>query len=255
MGFFKRKRAGFFKLSFLGSFLVSSLVGLFEFYTQSIRGGVNWGHIFFLFALVFSATFLTSFWRLNVFLQRHKRYLQDLENMNAKLKELAITDGLTETHNHRYFEIKLEHEWQKMLRLRHALSCVIMDIDNFKNINDRYGHKAGDIVLQGISVLLQKEFREIDIISRYGGEEFAIILVEKPGSREGLYRTIERIRKRVAQEKFNFENNEVQVTASFGGAMVPNAKIGSPNALVIAADRAMYRAKRAGKNCSRVFGR
>ena len=234
---------------------MATSVGVFE-YLSHIRTGLNtWRHLFLLLVLVFVMTFLVSLWRLNIFLSKHKRYLDDLENMTSKLRHLAITDGLTEAHNHRYFEMKLEHEWQRMLRMGHTLSCVIMDIDNFKKVNDTYGHRAGDLVLHGVSVLLHQEFREIDIVSRYGGEEFAIILIEKPSEREGLYRTMERIRKRIRQEKFIFENQEISVTSSFGGALAPNARLGSPHALLAAADRAMYRAKAAGKNCSRVFGR
>lgn len=181
-------------------------------------------------------------------------YARDLQAANRRLRALAMTDGLTGIFNHRYFAQKLNLEWKRRQRLRHPLACVMIDIDNFKSINDHYGHHVGDIVLQKMADLLRDELREIDIISRYGGEEFAIAFMEKPSHLRGLRQTMERIRKRIEKEKFAAGNRKISITASFGGALAPHPKIDSPNKLIQAADRAMYRAKKAGKNCSRIFG-
>lgn len=201
----------------------------------------------------FVATLIISSWGIRHVVTSQRKYEDELEAVNKKLRELAVTDAVTGVYNHRYFEIMLEKEWQKMLRFAHPLACVILDLDDFKRVNDDYGHQAGDFILRSVAEFLHHEFREIDIVSRYGGEEFAVIMVEKPGHLRGLRLTMERIRKKLATTKFQYGGHTIRITASLGGALAPNPKLGTPAMLVNVADRAMYLAKKAGKNRVKVF--
>jgi diguanylate cyclase (GGDEF)-like protein len=202
-------------------------------------------------AFIASAVF--SWWAIRQISEEREKYEYELESVNKKLRELAITDGLTGTYNHRYFIITLEREWQRMERLHHPLSCVMIDLDDFKSVNDQYGHQAGDLVLREVACVLRQDLREIDIVSRYGGEEFVLLMIEKPGHKEGLLKTMERVRKRIAELKFNIKGKKFTITASLGGALVPDARLSSSESLVSAADKAMYAAKVGGKNCCRIF--
>jgi diguanylate cyclase (GGDEF)-like protein len=203
----------------------------------------------FYISSVFVITLVMSAWVID----KAYKYIRELKGVRDKLRKLAITDGLTDTYNHRYFELTLEREWKRMQRLHHPLGCIMIDFDNFKQVNDCYGHPTGDTVLRLTAKLLKMEFREIDIVSRYGGEEFVVILVEKPAHLDGLTRTMERIRKKIAEQRFSFQGKEFSITASIGGALVPHPEINTPEDLVRASDQAMYCAKRINKNCSKTF--
>jgi len=198
-----------------------------------------------------SAIFLVLAMR-SVAAERSK-FATELQAVNQKLREMAVTDGVTGLYNHRYFELTLEREWQKMRRLGHTLACVMIDLDDFKKINDTYGHHAGDVVLRQTAQILQREFREIDIVSRYGGEEFVVLMSEKPSHAAGLLVTMERVRKKIADQQFESKGKKFRVTGSLGGAIVPHVEISHPEDLVKSADRAMYCAKQSGKNCSQIF--
>lgn len=180
-------------------------------------------------------------------------YARELEIRNEKMRDLAVTDGLTKVYNHRYFEHRLEKEWERFERFHHPLACVMIDVDNFKQINDKFGHRGGDMVLRGVADMLRENLREVDIISRYGGEEFTILLFERPSHIHGLKLTMEKIRKKIEKKRFLINKSPVKITASLGGALVPNTKIKSPDELVQFADQAMYLAKERGKNRSAVF--
>ena len=210
-----------------------------------------WHEIFTLMFVVSIITAVLSAWLARRAMSQQLCHAAEIELINAKLREIAITDAVTGVFNHRHFEIMLEQEWQKMQRLRHPLSCIMIDIDDFKKINDTYGHQAGDTILRQLAALLIREFREIDIISRYGGEEFTAILVEKPGYLGGLQHTMDRIRQKVYEERFQCAGVIIHITISVGGAMVPDGGATTPEELVRMADQAMYRAKNAGKNCCR----
>lgn len=203
-------------------------------------------------ALLLLALSLTAWATLRLYREQiaHARVLQE---SNRKLKDLVVRDGLTGVYNHRYFEDELQQEWRRMLRLGHKLSCVMLDIDNFKKINDTYGHSAGDLVLRKIAEILHNELRDIDIVSRYGGEEFTAILFEKPTTHKGLLEVMERVRKNIEEERFEYDGQIITVTASLGGAMAPDKRIITALELVKMSDKAMYAAKKAGKNCVRVF--
>ena len=181
-------------------------------------------------------------------------HARELEARNRKMREFAITDGLTKVFNHRYFEHKLEKEWERFERFHHVLACVMIDIDNFKSVNDNFGHRGSDVVLRGIADLLRENLREVDIISRYGGEEFTLLLFERPSNSVGLKKIMEKIRQSIEEKEFSFDRKKTKVTASLGGSLVPNSKIYSPEKLVHFADKAMYHAKIHGKNNCAVFG-
>ncbi len=205
-------------------------------------------------AVLLVGSLLLSAWAVRKIIVNHAIYTRELELRTRKMRELAMVDGLTKAYNHRYFEHQLEKEWERFERYQHALACVMIDLDNFKSVNDTFGHRGGDIVLRGVADLLRENLRDVDIISRYGGEEFTIIFFEKPNTVGGLRKMMEKIRRKIAAKRFDLGEQKIQITASLGGALVPNPKIISPEQLVHFADRAMYFSKQNGKNASAIFG-
>jgi diguanylate cyclase (GGDEF)-like protein len=169
---------------------------------------------------------------------------------NARLHRLverqANTDGLTELPNRRHFEEALEAEISRAERFGGSLALILADLDDFKQVNDRYGHQAGDEVLQTFADILRTTVREIDLPSRYGGEEFAVLLPQT--DLDGAHQLAERLRRALAARPMaTHPGGLVAVTASFGVAAFPDAP--TPAALFASADEALYRAKHAGKNC------
>jgi diguanylate cyclase (GGDEF)-like protein len=159
----------------------------------------------------------------------------------VEIAEIALKDGLTQLFDLSTFRTKLEIEIKRCQRYGSEVSLIMMDIDDFKQINDSRGHQEGDRVLSEISTLILKTARDLDICSRYGGEEFAVILPQT-GHQKAL-RLAERLRKRV-EKQFK---NDLNVTISLGVATCPlNAK--SARALITKADRALYQSKSNGKN-------
>lgn len=180
---------------------------------------------------------------------------------NAKLFEktqhLADTDGLTQLFNKRKFKELLEIEASRITRYKdigHMLSFIMFDIDNFKSYNDQHGHPAGDEVLRRIGQLLRENTRQIDIPARYGGEEFIIIVPHV--NKEGAFRLAERIRYLVEKEKFPGEETQPggKLTISGGIASYPEDASDTDTALE-SADKALYAAKRAGRNKVLAFSR
>ena len=170
-----------------------------------------------------------------------------LENasLHTRLQREAITDGLTQLPNRRQLEDSLALELSRAERFGGQLALVVADLDDFKQVNDRYGHLAGDDVLRAFATVLRDSVREIDVPARYGGEEFALLLPET--DLEGGERVAERVRAAIASHPVKtFPGALVTVTASFGVAAYPSSP--SQDALFAAADRALYRAKAGGKN-------
>jgi diguanylate cyclase (GGDEF)-like protein len=171
-----------------------------------------------------------------------------LENVRLHriVERQASTDGLTELPNRRLFEETLASEISRAERFGGALALVLADLDDFKKVNDRYGHQAGDDVLREFAEVLRETVRDIDLAARYGGEEFAVLLPQT--DLEGAESLAERLREAMAERRMSFVPGAAfTVTASFGVAAFPDAE--TPAALFAAADEALYRAKSAGKNC------
>jgi diguanylate cyclase (GGDEF)-like protein len=171
----------------------------------------------------------------------------ELAEANRRLEQLAITDGLTGLLNHRYFHERLASEVARSNRSGQPLSLLMIDVDHFKQYNDRSGHPAGDAVLRGVASILAEGRRLNDVVARYGGEEFAILLVDTPG--QAAARLAEYLRSQVEEHPFEHgaEQPGGKLTISLGVATCP-AQAKSPAGLLEAADAALYRAKNAGRN-------
>lgn len=162
------------------------------------------------------------------------------------IQRQALYDGLTDVHNHRYFQESLAREIERSRRAGDRCALVMMDIDNFKAVNDEYGHPAGDLVLKNVARCVRETIRDSDLAARYGGEEFAVFF---PGLdlEEARY-AAERIRSRLAAESVKKTDAQpLACTVSIGVAVFPEHGI-TPGALIAAADIALYQAKHAGKN-------
>ncbi len=167
--------------------------------------------------------------------------------LHRKLEEMTITDELTGIFNYRYFAEKLKEEQRRAARYNLPLSLIMLDIDWFKKFNDTYGHEVGNIVLKGITSVIKKCIRDVDIFCRYGGEEFVVILPQTPQIE--VTRIGERIRQQVEAAGFSGGDNipELKVTVSVGVTSFPEN--GKPHEEILSiADQALYRAKGAGKN-------
>jgi diguanylate cyclase (GGDEF)-like protein len=160
----------------------------------------------------------------------------------AQMQQQALTDALTGCYNRRSFELQLERDLHLATRMRQPLSLIMLDFDNFKQINDQAGHEAGDLALRMLADNLRAELRAVDTAARYGGDEFVIILPQ--ADTQGAMLVAERLRIRVEQMEVPGFG---QVTSSFGVATFPN-HASSRDTLVVAADRALYSSKNAGRN-------
>lgn len=160
----------------------------------------------------------------------------------AQMQQQALTDSLTGCYNRRQFELQLERDLHLAIRMRQPLSLIMLDLDNFKHINDQAGHEAGDVALRMLADNLRAELRAVDTAARFGGDEFVIILPQ--ANAEGAMLVAERLRKRVEQMEVPGFG---QVTSSFGVATFPN-HASCRDTLVVAADRALYNSKNAGRN-------
>lgn len=165
-------------------------------------------------------------------------------------KRLSITDGLTDLYNYRYLQERLDEELSRAQRYDKCLSLLMIDIDDFKRVNDLYGHRVGDHVLAEVGALLKKSVREVDVVARYGGEEFSVILPETDAS--GAFIAAEKIREAVSAHRFEDAEGvpQIRLTVSVGVATYPvHAK--DKEGLLRAADDAVYHAKAAGKDSVR----
>lgn len=174
----------------------------------------------------------------------------ELHNTKTELERLATHDYLTGILNRRAFLEKATHELQRDIRYQRPLTILLLDIDHFKNINDRFGHAAGDAVLTEFTRCCQGELRECDIFARYGGEEFIALLPES--DIDSARNVAERLCKRAKSCRTMHDGNEIEITVSIGTVSVtPGELKNAPatlDALLVAADRAMYEAKNNGRN-------
>jgi len=176
---------------------------------------------------------------------KNARIFQKLTEENSYLQEAAIRDHLTGLYNHNHFYRHLDEDFMRASRYSSPLSLIMLDIDYFKDINDTYGHRTGDMVLKELAMLIKKTVRKSDIVARYGGEEFAIILTNTDMA--GATYDAERIRKNV--EAYEFKASPcIGVTMSLGVAAYPHKEISSGGDLVARADTALYKAKHGGRN-------
>lgn len=163
-----------------------------------------------------------------------------------KIKTLVITDELTGLSNHRHFYERLKEELERAARYHHCCSLLIIDVDDFKRINDTYGHPAGDAALKKIAQAMQAALRATDLCARYGGDEFMVILPET--TKEAARNVAEHLRAAVEGLHFQAAGNEVPLSLSIGTATFPE-DAADLTALIAAADGALYQSKRLGKNC------
>jgi two-component system cell cycle response regulator len=169
-----------------------------------------------------------------------------LSEANDKLWRISLTDGLTDIDNRRCLEDRLHEMWQHSLRLHEPIALIMCDIDKFKSVNDKFGHQAGDSVLKEVAQLLKGEAREIDRVGRYGGEEFLLIL---PGTvLDAAVTFAERLREKVDRHTFTYSGGTLTRTISCGVAASPHPRVKDQEALLRAADDALYVAKETGRN-------
>jgi diguanylate cyclase (GGDEF)-like protein len=163
-----------------------------------------------------------------------------------QMNELATIDPLTNVYNRRYFFNQAEIEMARAKRYGRPLSALMLDIDHFKRVNDTYGHSIGDQVLQGVAQRCQHVMRKNDLLGRYGGEEFAVILPETH-LMEGK-KMAERLRRVISEQPFETLRGSIEITISIG---VADYHFGVPSApaMLDLADQALYQAKQAGRNC------
>jgi len=169
----------------------------------------------------------------------------ELQRANEVLNQLSITDGLTKLHNHRYFQDALTREIKRVNRANEPLSMLLIDLDDFKSLNDRLGHAAGDELLLRVARTMCDVVRESDLLARYGGEEFVVLASNT--NLIGAYRLAEKVRTTVAEQSqiLGDSMRPTRVTVSIGVAEFR----GNRHKFFSAADQALYRAKASGKNC------
>ncbi|MFZ2196837.1 MAG: sensor domain-containing diguanylate cyclase, partial [Thermodesulfovibrionales bacterium] len=171
---------------------------------------------------------------------------EQVEDEKARLEKLAVTDFLTGIYNIRYFYQRIIEEFNRSERYIIPISCLMLDIDHFKSINDAYGHKIGDTVLQEFSKLLRRFIRKVDVLARYGGEEFIILLPQT--SMNGALAEAERIRTSIKKHKFKSLKNKGGLTVSIGISYFPHPEVQTHDDLISFADDALYKAKNSGRD-------
>ncbi len=172
---------------------------------------------------------------------RHLLLYRELEKKNRELARMIITDSLTGLYNHQYIYEQIKNEIRKSDRYERPFSVIMCDIDDFKKINDTHGHQVGDGVLMKISEALKETVRDVDIVGRYGGEEFLLALPET--TLQNAYTLAERIRKKIEKLKFGAE-----ISVTISGGVAEHKSDEDEKMLVARADDLLYKAKKEGKN-------
>jgi diguanylate cyclase (GGDEF)-like protein len=171
---------------------------------------------------------------------------ESIQRAKEQLEIQAITDGLTGIYNHRYFRQRIEDEFERARRYNLPFSCLIFDVDDFKQVNDTFGHLQGDSVLREIGAHASQAVRKSDIVARYGGEEFVVIMPQT--GLEGARTQAERLRAGIGEHLFQGMPPDQRITVSVGVAVYDRETMQDCEAMIRAADGALYRAKREGKN-------
>ncbi|MBI4431937.1 MAG: GGDEF domain-containing protein [Candidatus Omnitrophica bacterium] len=169
-----------------------------------------------------------------------------IEQRVALLQTQSMTDDVTGLYNHRHLLEEIDREVERTKRHGRALCGMMIDIDNFKSVNDRFGHPAGDAVLRRFAELLNGSVRRIDIVGRYGGDEFIVILPETDLRSAQI--VAERIQKNIGQEPFDVGDRHIQLTLSVGAAYFKDIHALTTSAFIEQVDKAMFQAKSLGKN-------
>jgi diguanylate cyclase (GGDEF)-like protein len=169
-------------------------------------------------------------------------------DLHETVQRQAVTDELTGLFNHRRFQEVMSAEVERARRYEQEMGLIMLDIDNFKRVNDTYGHVQGDMVLREVARVLRQSARDVDEPARYGGEEMAVALPQT--DLDGAFRFAERVRQRIEALELPLLDGDgtLRVTASFGAASLTKSPQPDKEGLVAAADAALYRAKRSGKN-------
>ena len=177
--------------------------------------------------------------------QKLMTQMEEIQRLHSDLREQVIRDPLTSLHNRRYLNETLDRELSRASREVYQVGLVMIDIDNFKEINDTYGHHAGDLVLKSLAHQLTTQTRASDLVCRLGGDEFLVVLLNL--SAENAFKRAEQYRKTFEEFTAVFEESEIRSTLSVGVAMFPDQG-GTGSAVISAADRALYDSKRKGRN-------
>jgi diguanylate cyclase (GGDEF)-like protein len=194
--------------------------------------------------VVGSALFVFFYWLVG-------RIGQRIESNEKELRELSTRDDLTGLYNHRFFYIVLEYEIARAERYQGFVSLLMLDIDFFKQVNDTYGHRAGDAILRDLSKRLTSRMRSVDRVCRYGGEEITVILPET--NIAAAKKIAEDLRILVKQKPFDIDNGQsISITVSVGLATYPE-HANEVSLLVSHADTALYEAKKGGRNLVSVY--
>jgi diguanylate cyclase (GGDEF)-like protein len=170
----------------------------------------------------------------------------ELAKANAKLTELSLTDELTGLFNRRYLVKALEAEFIRSIRYKRDFSVLLFDIDDFKQINDRYGHGCGDAVLIRLASIIRGCLRSSDMVARYGGDEMAILLPETDKARATVL--AEKLRRLIEATRFECNGKAITITSTIGIATAPDDRVTGMADMLDNADKALYRGKRTGKN-------
>ena len=185
---------------------------------------------------------------------RIKDLKDELDGANRRLKELIDIDDLTGLYNMRSIYERLDKEIYRARRYNRAVCAVMMDMDNFKSVNDTHDHLFGSFVLQAVGHMINDTIRKVDFAARYGGDEFLIVLTEADA--EGARSFSDRLRKQIADKLYAKDGAAMHLTASFGVSCASGTSDPiDARGLVRQADNALYEAKRSGKNCVRIFGK
>ena len=168
------------------------------------------------------------------------------ESEKLQLQKLSITDYLTGLYNIRYFYHRFTEEFSRTRRYKFHLSCLMIDIDHFKEINDKYGHRIGDIVLKKFADLLKKHTRKSDVLARYGGEEFIMLLPQTPA--QAAVAKAEALRVLIGKHRFSEIKGKRRLTVSIGVSSYPARTIKNKEDIITVADNALYKAKSTGRN-------
>jgi diguanylate cyclase (GGDEF)-like protein len=217
---------------------VGAIIACFMFLSYSPKSKTLltlpfWGELLAISAPMILVAFITTMLAADI------RYAVD------KIKQVSDTDELTGTYNMRAFSSMLQRAFRQAVRYGHALSVVMIDSDNLKQINDKHGHESGNRLLQHLVRSIREQLRGSDVMARFGGDEFIVLLPET--SNKGAMEMAERIRKAVEISRFDVRSGDTNITVSLGVASYPEDG-GNLDVILDKADKAMYRAKQRGRN-------